>query len=180
MQAVQCPVGGFIKHFSKDQLHILLKRLLHLLQKPLEVDDTAASLLNFNFLCYITGTSDILHQRPQSTVWIWKSWAQSWQSQACCLGSDCQFNNLLVIGPQNIGRLPVATALTVYVHLISLEFTHTEVVCYYLQPKLFRVSPCHCTLCWALVEVVTWPITETHYSLSQLQDKGQHATFNHK
>lgn len=89
----------------------------------------------------ITGTFDILHQRPQSSVWIRKSWCwalyipQSWQSQARCLGSDCQLKNLLVIGPQNIGRLPVVTALTVNVHLISSEFTHTEVVCCYLQPK---------------------------------------------
>lgn len=88
----------------------------------------------------ITGTFDILHQRPKSSVWIRKSWCwalhipQSWQSQACCLGSDCQLKNLPVIGPQNIGRLPVVTALPVNVHLISLEFTHTEVV-YYLQPK---------------------------------------------
>lgn len=89
----------------------------------------------------ITGTFDILHQRPQSSVWIRKSWCwalyipQSWQSQACCLGSDCQLKNLLVIGPQNVGRLPVVTAPTVNVHLISLEFTHTEVVCCYLQPE---------------------------------------------
>lgn len=89
----------------------------------------------------ITGTFDILHQRPRSSVWIRKSWCwalhipQSWQSQACCLGSDCQLKNLLVIGPQNIGRLPVVTALTVNVHLISLEFTHTEAFCWYLQPE---------------------------------------------
>lgn len=89
----------------------------------------------------ITGTFDILHQRPQSSVWIRTSWCwalhipQSWQSQACCLRSDCQLKNLLVIGPQNIGRLPVVTALTVNVHLISLEFAHTEAVCCYLQPE---------------------------------------------
>lgn len=39
-----------------------------------------------------------------------------------------------MIGPQNIGRLPVVTALTVNVHFISLEFTHGEVVCF-LQAK---------------------------------------------
>lgn len=89
----------------------------------------------------ITGIFDILHQRPQSSVWFKKRWCwtlyipESWQSQACRLGSDCQLKNLLVIGPQNIGRLPVVTALTVKVHLISLEFTHTDVFCCYLQPK---------------------------------------------
>lgn len=87
-----------------------------------------------------TCTFDILHQR-QSSVWIRRSWCwtqyfpQSWQSQACFLGSDCQLKNLLVIGPQNIGRLPVVTAPTVNVHLISAELTHTQVVCCYLQPK---------------------------------------------
>lgn len=52
--------------------------------------------------------------------------------QACCLASDCQLQKLLVIGPQNIGWLPVVTALTVNAHLISLEYTHAEVVCCYL------------------------------------------------
>lgn len=142
MLDVQCPVWGFIKHFSKDQLHILLKRLLHSLKKPLEVDDTAGSHLNFNFQWTLQAplTSCI----GRLGAWIWKTLSQPWPSQACCLGSDCQFNNLLVIGPQNVGRLPVATALTVSVHLISLEFTRTEVVCCYLQPELQSESvPSH-------------------------------------
>lgn len=49
-----------------------------------------------------------------------------------------------------------------------------------IYSQSFRVSLCHRTLGWALVGVITWPIAETHFSLSQLQDKGQHATFNHK
>lgn len=49
-----------------------------------------------------------------------------------------------------------------------------------IYSQSFRVSLCHRTLGWALVGVITWPIAETHFSLSQLQDKWQHATFNHK
>jgi len=129
----------------------------------------------------ITGTFDILHQR-QSSVWIRKSWCwalyipQSWQSQACCRGSDCQLKNLLVIGPQNIGRLPVVTALTVNVHLISLEFTHTEAVCCYLQPKPQSASvPLYTQRSRGLrsrsVVTIMRPITDTHYSLSKLQQR---------
>lgn len=140
----------------------------------------------FKFSMHITGAFDILHQRPQISVWIRKSWCwvlyipQSWQSQACFLGSDCQLRNLLVIGPQNIGRFPVVTALAVNVHLISLEFTHTEVVCCYLQPKPHSDAVPLCTRlsCGRVKMIVTimCPVTETHYSLSQLEDryKGQH------
>lgn len=35
-----------------------------------------------------------------------------WQCPTCCLGSDCQLNNLPVMGSQNIWRLPAITAPT--------------------------------------------------------------------
>lgn len=135
----------------------------------------------------LTGTPDILLQRPPSSAWIRKSWCwalyipQSWQSQACCLGSDCQLKNLFVIGPQNIGRLPVVKALTVNVHLISREFIHTEIVCCYLQPKPKSQSE---PPGWAMVEVeviasILWSIIETNYlvlKLEQIQRDMLHST----
>lgn len=55
--------------------------------------------------------------------------------------SDCHFNNLPVIRPQNIGRLPVVAAPTVCAHLISSRLLTLKLFCYYyLRPELPSAS----------------------------------------
>lgn len=86
-----------------------------------------------------------------------------------------------MIGPQNIGRLPVVKALTVNVHLISREFIHTEVVCCYLQPKpqSKTVPPGQATVEVEVIAAIMWCITETHYSVLKLEQRPtdmQHST----
>ncbi|KAG7502423.1 hypothetical protein JOB18_019550 [Solea senegalensis] len=107
-------------------------RLLHVHRKPSEVDDAADSLKKCHFL------------RTQQAILISCITGHGAQyglervdvpRPDAGTGSDRQLTNMRLMKPQNAQRFPVATSLTVSVHLITLLFMHTEVVCCYLQPN---------------------------------------------
>lgn len=153
---IKFPVLGFKKHFS------FFQRSTYQLAAWVSLWDLyrlwwhSCDTLKFEFFMNMTGTCGIPYQMPTKPSAAWKSRIRSRQPRARCLGSNCQFNNLLVIRPQNIGRLPVVTAPTVCVHLISSRLL-TQKLFVIIYSQSFRASGC--TLGWALAEV----IYVTHY-----------------
>lgn len=74
---------------------------------------------------------------------------------------------------ENVGRLPVFTALPVNVRVISLEFIQTEVVVIFSQKPQSRFVPLHdlgAVMVEAIVAIME-SITETRYSLSKLDQR---------
>lgn len=135
----------------------------------------------------MTGTCGIPHQMPTKLSAVWKSRIRSRQPRARCLGSDCQFNNLLVIRPQNIGRLPVVTAPTVCAHLIcSRLLTQKLFVIIYSQsfPSEWlhtRLGSGWGHLCDPLLRHITqWHNYETKgNNYTQLRVKRSYGRFSH-
>lgn len=131
------------------------------------------------FAMNTTCTFDILHQR-QSSVWIRRSWCwtqyipQSWQSQACFLGSDCQLKNLLVIGPQKYWKASCGYSPDCQC-AFDLRGVNSHSSCLLLftaKASEWAYAIVHSTnpRWWSkLVVTIMWPITATHYSLSKLQ-----------